>query len=61
MMRSFSEILDATITFSTKFCIFYILGLTHETTTVLDTNKKQHAQGLAGKLVEGFSCHILEH
>ncbi len=55
-MQAFSEIPDATITFSANFSIFYILGLTHEIyhspidkrkTTHSDVGRKKLSNNLA--------------
>jgi hypothetical protein len=48
-MQSFSEIPDAAITFSAKFCIFLLLGSTHETYHSPIDKQKMTLSGVSGK------------
>jgi hypothetical protein len=53
---------SATIIFSAKFRIFYILGLTHETYRSSLYKQKTTNSGVGGKkTVERFSCHTGAH
>ena len=55
-MRSFSETPDATIGFSAKLRIFYILGSTHETYhSPLSKHKTTHSGGGGKKLLNDLA------